>query len=331
MKLASICLAGLFVAASVCAAAEPAAAEKRTDEKDVEFRINGEAFGKKAIAAGLAECPSYNPDVCPTDMSAGWETRRARLIRYVPLRQFLDREGVAVSKKEIDEEIEIMKKDPNPFGKAPPKPISAVMVRDCITWSDLRLMLRVDLGMDKWAERQRKEKWPTEDSWKEYCRGEEKTFREQYGKFSRLSFSISRWPQGAKDEEDALRILKERADAAAKKLSSGEDFEKVAKDPAVAGEIAAAQILPLTAFGPDHTKALEKLAAGGTTDPMKTPFSWEIVRKERLAPEDLSEVLKLRFLVRTRVEAEKKVGSETKIEKVNWMGPDELRTLGSGM
>jgi hypothetical protein len=42
-------------------------------------------------------------------------------------------------------------------------------------------------------------------------------------------------------------------------------------------------------------------------------------------------VLKLRFLVRTRMETEKKVAEEAKIEKVNWMEPHDLRLLGSGM
>jgi hypothetical protein len=264
-------------------------------------------------------------------MTAGWEMRRKRLIRYVPLRQFLDREGITVTKKEIDAEIEIMKKDPNPFGKAPPKPVCAVMVRDVITWSDLRLMLRVDLGMDRWAEKQWKEKWPTEEEWKGYCRDEEKAFRERFGKFSRMSFSISKWPKGAKNEEEALRILKERADAAAKKLAAGGKFDEVVKDPAVNGEIAAASILPLAVFGPDHTESLKDLPVGGTTEPMKTPFSWEIVRRERLTPEDLQEVLKLRFLVETKMELQRKVAAEAKIEKVNWMSPHELRMLGSGM
>jgi hypothetical protein len=322
-------LSVFLIAAPVCIAAEPAAGKR--DEKDVEFRINGEAFGKRAMADSLAECPTYDPKVCPTDMTAGWEMRRARLMKYVPLRQFLDREGIKISKEEIDEEIERMKKDPNPFGKAPPKPVCAVMVRDCITWKDLRLMLRVNLGMEKWVERQWKEKWPTEEKWKEHCRDEENTFREGYGKFGRLSFSISKWPKGAKDEQDAMRILKKRADAAAKKLSSREDFEKVAKDPAVAGEIVPGRVLPLGIFGPEHTETLRKLPAGGTTEPIRTAFSWEIVRRERLTPEDLSEVLKLRFLVRTRMETEKKVAEEAKIEKVNWMEPHDLRLLGSGM
>jgi hypothetical protein len=318
-----------LVAASVCIAAEPDA--EKQDEKDVEFRINGEAFGKKAMADSLAECPGYDPKVCPTDMTAGWEMRRARLIRYVPLRQFLDREGIKISKEEIDREIERMKKDPNPFGKAPPKPVCAVMVRDCITWKDLRLMLRVDLGMEKWVEKQWKEKWPTEEEWKEHCRDEEKAFRERYGKFGRLSFSISKWPKGAKDEEDAMRILKERADAAAKKLSSGEGFEKVAKDPAVAGEIVPGRVLPLGLFGPEHTETLKKLPVGETTGSIRTPFSWEIIRMEKLTPKDLSEALKLRFLMQTRMQAQQKVTSEAKIEKVNWMEPDDLRLLGSGM
>jgi hypothetical protein len=329
MKIASISLAAFFAAASICTAAEPDTG--KPDEKDIEFRINGEAFGKKAMSEALADIPSYDPKVCPTDMSAGWEMRRTRLIRYVPIRQFLDKEGIEVTKEEIEAEIERMKKDPNPFGKAPPKPVCAVMVRDCITWSDLRLMLRVDIGMEKWVEKQWKEKWPTENEWKEYCTQEEKGFGESYGKFGRLSFSISKWPKGAKDEADALRILKERADAAAKKLSDGGKFEEVAKDPAVAGEIASTQILPYRALGPDHTETLKNLPVGGTTEPVKTPFSWEIIRREKLTPEDLSEALKLRFLMQLRMEAQQKVASEAKIEKVNWMTPDDLRHLGSGM
>ncbi|MFC1672195.1 peptidylprolyl isomerase [Planctomycetota bacterium] len=323
-------LLAIFITASVCIAGDPPAPEK-TDKKDVEFTINGEAFTKSSMMKGLGQCPAYNPAVCPTETSAGWIARRTRLIRCIPLRQFLDAEGVKVPKEAIDAVIEKMKKDPNPFGKQPPKPVTAVMVRDCITWDDLRLMIRVDIGMKKWVERQWTEKWPTAEKWKEHCRNEAAAFEEHYGRFSRLSFSISNWPPGAKDEADALKILKTRADEAKKRLDAKEDFDKVAKDPSVKAQTVPAQILPFRALGSDHADTLKQLGVGQTSDPIATRFSWEIVRREKLPPEDLSEVLKIRFLVQTQADAEKKVAAEAKIEKINWMGEDELYQLGPGL
>jgi hypothetical protein len=315
--------------AAVCQAAQPAGG--RPDQKDVEFRINGQAFGRRAMAEGLAECATYDPDVCPTDRAAGWEMRRTRLMRYVPLRQFLDAEGITVSKQDVDKRIEEMKKEPNPFGKAPPKPLRAVMVRDCMTWGDLRLMLRVHIGMERWARRQWKDRWPTEDAWKEYCLGERRTFLERFGKFTRLSFTLSRWPKGARDEQEAMRLLKKGADTAIERLNAGGRVQDVAQDPTINGKLVAAEILPLGAFGAGHTEMLRELAAGQAFGPIRTRFGWEVLVRKALSTQELSEALKLQFLVRTRIETERKIVSEARIEKVNWMEPDELRMLEPGL
>ena len=297
---------------------------------DVEFSVNGESVTRRFISDGLREANECAAEVCPTDPAAAWGIRRTRLIRLIPLRQFLDREGVAVTPDEIERRITAMKAEPNPFGRHPPKPLTHVMVRECMSWSDVRLLIRTDLGMQKWAEREWQRKWPSREAWAEYCRVEKTSFADRYGKFRRLSFSMSRWPKGAKDEEEALAMLKQEAERAKARLDAGETFAQAGASvlPAAgAADPAPAAVLPFDFLGPQQMDALRRLPAGETSAPLPARFSWEILRKETVSDEDMGEVLKREFVARKRLEAEDTVAKEAKLVQVHWTGGDETQTL----
>ncbi len=194
-------LAGPFLVARAPAAEAP------EEAREIEFRINGEAVSKASIAEGLKAAERAAPKVCPTGRMEGWRLRRARLIRLIPLRQFLKSERIEITAEEIDKRIEELKAQPNPFGRHPPKPLTHVMVRECISPGDLRLMVLVNAGMARWAEAQWKKKWPDAETWSDHCRAERPNLIREFGKFRWMSFSMSRWPKGAKDEGEALAML----------------------------------------------------------------------------------------------------------------------------
>jgi hypothetical protein len=279
------------------------------------------------MAAALAECATYHPAVCTTPLAAGWKIRRRRLMDIVPLRQFLDREGVKVSAKEIDAEIERMKKLPSPLGATPPRPLRAVMVRDCITWNDLRPMIRVDIGMKRWAETRWRKTWPTDVAWEEHCRREGRALRNRIARFRRLSFGLSPGPKGAADEDEAMSILKRRAADAARKLAAGTPLDAVAKDANVQGTVAA-EILPFDVFGPDRAHELRSLPLGKATSPISTRFGWHILLKEPLSASDRERELKSRFSSRTLAATVDEIVSGSKVEKVKCMAAEQLEPDG---
>ncbi len=224
----------------------------------------------------------------------------------VPIRQFLKKEGIEIAEKEISARIEALKEDPNPFGHYPPKPLTHVMVRECITWKDLRLMIITDIGMSMWVQRQWRQQFPTPQSWNAYCSGKSAEFRDQFGKFAIIPFTIGRWPKGAKDEDEAKAMLKKQAETARTRLMQGEATDFTAKEPKP-------EILPFSCFGEDNTPDIEKLAAGHVSRPLETRDGWYLLKRLALTDKDIADVLKNRYLSDTRNETENRIRAETVI------------------
>jgi hypothetical protein len=293
----------------------------------VEFRINGEAFTREGIAAGVKEASALAPEICPTDEAAGFEMRRKRLIELVPVRQFLEREKVEVAAAEIDARIAAMKAEPNPFGVSPPKPMHQVMARQVMSMDDVRLMVRIELGLAKWAEREWRKKWPTDKEWSAYVAEKRAGIEEEAGRFSRIPFSLSRWPKGAKDEDEALAMLKEQAAAARKRIAAGEAFEDVAAE--VRGvkkeALPAPAMVRYEILGEKTGAALREMPAGSVSEPLPSRSGWDLWRKEPLGDAEASAALKADFVAGLRAETLRRVAAEAKIEKVNWTEPGDGR------
>jgi hypothetical protein len=303
---------------------EPTELEKEGNAEDVEVKINGELLSKSYIKNGLGEINDYAPEVCPTEMPAAFQKRRERLISLVIMRQFLEKEKIVVSDEDVNQKIEQMKLEKNPFDRHPPKPLAHVMVRECIAWDDLKLMIRTDKGLQLWAERELLRRWPDDAAWKKYCQDERKTLEENFGAFLRISFSINNWPKGAKTEDEAMERLKASAEEAKKRVESGEDFKKIAReslgqdanDPIPA-------VLPFTILGEDNVERLKTLEPGAVSDPLRSPFSWELWQRTALTDEQLSRVLRDKFIFQAKMAAQQRLLKEAKLEEVNWTKFDE--------
>jgi hypothetical protein len=273
----------------------------------------------QSLLAGVEEASALAPDVCPTDTAAGCAARRERLLRLLPQRQFLDREGVEVAPAEIDARIAQMKRDPNPFGRHPPKPLLDVMTRECIPWEELRLMIRVDLGMRRWAERQWDRRWPSAAAWASRAAEQRTEFDRRYGRFRRLAFSLERWPAGARDEDEAMAALREQASRARERLDRGEDFDAVAAElrgPAAgAPGSGAGEVLPFTCLGDANVEALRGLAEGAASAPVQTRFAWIILRREPATDADVRQTLREEFILSVRSEKEKEIVSGARVEE----------------
>lgn len=279
------------------------------ESKDVvEFCINGEAVTKEFIEKGLLEASQCSPEVCPTDKVQGWKIRRERLIRLIPLRQFLDKENIKINDAVIEKQIEDMKKQPNPFGRHPPRRLEHVMVRECISWDDLKLMIRVEQGMIQWAEQQWQKKWGDKSQWDEYCTNHKTEFDANYGKFRVYNFSILDWPAGAKTEEEAIEKLKQKAFNVKENLDNGETVE----------EHGTISIIPYAFFGDSHTESLKKLQVDGHAEVLRMRFGWMVVKREKITQSEISDALKKKFIQQIRAETEERIAKETKLEKVAW-------------
>ena len=235
------------------------------------------------------------------------EKRIERLKILVPIRQFLEKEGIGIAKETISAQIETMKKDPNPFGRYPPKPLTHVMVRQCITWEDLRLMIMTDIGMSMWAKRQWRQQFPTPQSWSAHCSEKAAEFRDQFGKFTIIPFTINRWPKGAKDEDEAKAMLKKQAETARKQLMQGKTTDSSVKE-------LEPEILPFSCFGADNTSHMEELAVGSVSRPLKSGSGWYLLKRLFLTGEDIADVLKNKYLSDTRDETEDRIRTETVIK-----------------
>lgn len=225
----------------------------------------------------------------------------------VPIRQFLKREGIDITEEKISARKKAMENDPNPFDWYPPKSLTHVMAWESITWKDLRLMIMTDIGMSMWGEREWQRQFPTPQSWNAYCSEKSTEFRDQFGKFTVIPFIISRWPKGAKDEDEAKAMLKEQAKTARKQLMEGKTIDPAVKELKV-------EILPFSCFGEDNTSHLKELVAGHVSRPLKTGFGWYLLKRLSLTREDMADVLKKKYLFDTRYEAEDRISAETVIK-----------------
>lgn len=302
----------------------PAGQQKDDTEEQpiIEFKVNGEAVTRDFIQEGLDEANFCAPEVCPTDSISAWKMRQSRLIRLIPIRQFLEKENIIITKQTIEKQIEIMKAHPDPFKRYPPKPLSHVMVRECISWSDLRLMIRTDTGMQRWAEREWRRKWPTERKWKNYCKTKNQDFNSRFGKFRRMSFTFMQWPKGANNETEALKLLKVQADAAKKSMDAGQDFINVAQKcfPYLEkrnNNAITAITLPFDFLGLNHAETLRNLKIGQCSKPLKTRMSWELVKREPATNIDIGIILKKEFIYHIRKETEQMISAKTNLIRIN--------------
>lgn len=277
-------------------------------EDVVEFRINGESVTKESIEKGLVEASQCSPEVCPTDKAQGWKIRRERLIRLIPIRQFLDKENIKINDAVIEKQIEDMKQQPNPLGRHPPRRLEQVMVRECISWDDLRLMIRVEQGMTQWTEQQWQKKWGDKSQWEKYCTNHKADFEAKYGKFRIYNFSIFDWPAGAKTEEEAIEKLKLKAFNVKENLDNGKAVE----------EHGTISIIPYAFWEESHAENLKKLQIDGPAEVLRMRFGWMVVKREKITQSEISDVLKKDFIQQIRAEAEERIAKETKLEKVAW-------------
>lgn len=316
----AIVLAGLAIV--LAAAAARAGEEPSRAAGTVEFRINGEDVTREAILAGVREAAAGAPEICPTDEASAFEMRRARLVELIPVRQFLDREGVAVPAAEIDARIEAMKADPNPFGVSPPKPMNQVMARRAMSPDDVRLAVRIELGLARWAERERLKKWPSGKEWAAHAADRRAAFEKEHARLSRISFSLSRWPKGARDEPEALELLRQQAAAARRRIAAGESFEALAAEVRGVNREALPEpaVVPYAALGGETAEALRKLPEGGVSDPLPSPVGWSLWRKEPMSDAQASEAIKRDFLAGLQAEALRRIAAEARLEKVDWTG-----------
>ncbi len=289
-----------------------------TVQDEIEFWVNGEAVSKRFLIEGIEQANRCAPEVCPTDPMTGREIRRNRLIRLLPMRQFLDREGIEVRNDEIDARIQEMERHPNPFGVSPPKPLAHVMVRQCLPMEDLRLLVRIELGMQKWALREWERRWGKAQAWESYCTEKRTAWEERCGKFRRLWFSLEQWPAGARDEDEAMERLKERAEKAWQAMEEAERFQPVADGAVRAGEARlseSAVILPYDFWGPEQVARIRGLKVGKFSEPIRTRFGWEIVLREAITDEDVRAALKADFLKQCREDMETRITREAEVRK----------------
>lgn len=294
-----------------------AGAEEQKAET-VEFKINGEAVTKESLVKGLSEVNEAAPEVCPTETPSAIRLRRDRLVSLLPVKQFLAKEGIAVKDYEIEKRLDEMKADPDPFRQSPPKPLKHVMVRQAITFPDVKLMILTELGMQKWVEREWRKKWPTDKEWMTYCGEERAVFDKEFGKFTVLHFSLASWPKGAKDETEAMEILGKQAEAAKKMLDAGESFEKVAAELKGGKEAPKPALLPVGFLGEKNADAVRGIPEGKTSEPLRTPMAWLLVRRDAVADEDISLALKQRWQAKLRADTMQKIAGDAKLEKINW-------------
>jgi parvulin-like peptidyl-prolyl isomerase len=226
----------------------------------------------------------------------------------VPIRQFLEEEEISVPKEKIDARIENLKQDPNPFGGYRPIPLIEVMVRECITWEDLRLMITADMGMSMWVERQWQEEFPTPESWTGYCREKDAECRGRFGKFVIIPFTMNHWPEGAKNETEARSILKKQAETAKEQLTRG-----TSTDPSI--QELEPRVIPFSYFGEDQASHLRELTRGHVSRPLETRFGWYLLKRDSMTAKDVSDLLKDMFLSDAREETENRISTEAVIEE----------------
>jgi hypothetical protein len=284
-------------------------------DRKVAVIINGEPVYEADLVAGLPA------DAFQETLDEARLSRLDRLYRDIPLQQFLRREKIEVTQKEIDDDIADLKKNP-PAAGCPCcryESLEQFMKLNFITPAELERMSRSQLGLRKHLDAEWQKAYPTAEARAALLKEKRPDFEKKYTKAYHIFFNEAQDPAAKRDAAGVSAKKRKLAEEAWNRLQKGEAFEAVAKAMSE-DKVSAAQggflgFVPGNVFGKDFAAALAQLTPGTYSKPVESTWGYHIIRREAMTDEDLLSILKDDFQGDKATELLDKLDAARKVEQ----------------
>ena len=287
---------------------------KPVQKDPIAIIVNGEAIHESDIAVQLPK------DVFGISQEQVRQGKLQTKVEAVLIRQFLQKEKIAVTDAEIDAQIQALRENPPTAGCACCRfqSLEQYMQANFMDMKELRFLVANGIGF----ERHMLNLWNTE-----YPAGEKQTnliaqeharVEKEYVRVSHVFFNTFQNPDFMKDPDGVRKAAEDKAKAVAARLEKGEAFEALAKevsDDAVSkpqgGELGC---IPADAFGLLFAAAVSKLKVGQYSEPVESPWGYHVVRREAMTESDFLGILKEEYLSRQREQVMNTIHANAKVE-----------------
>jgi hypothetical protein len=296
-------------------ATAPVAPAAPAGDRKVAVIINGEPVYEDNLTGGLPA------DAFQETLDEARLSRLDRLYRTIPLEQFLRREKIEVTQKEVDDDIADLRKNPPAAGCACCRyeSIEQYMKLNYITPAELERMSRTQLGIRKYLEAEWQKAYPTAESRAALLKEKRPDFEKKYTKAYHIFFNAFQDPEFKKDAEAVTKKKQKLAEQAWNRLQKGEAFDAVAKAMSE-DRVSAAQggflgYVPQNIFGKEFGSALVALAPGTYSKPVQSTWGWHIIRRDAMTDDDLLSILKDDLLGQKATKVFDRLDEERKVEQ----------------
>ena len=296
-------------------ASAPATPPIAAGDRKVALFINGEPVYEDDLTAGLP-AGAFQETLDDAKLS-----RLDRLYRDLPLLQFLKRENIEVTQKEIEADIADLKKNP-PAAGCPCcryESIEQFMKLNYITPAELERMSRSQLGLRKFLDTEWQKAYSTAEARAALLKEKRPDLEKKFTKAYHIFFNEAQDPAFKRDAAAVSEKKRKLAEEAWTRLQKGETFEAVAKTMSE-DKVSAAQggflgFVPQDAFGKAFADTLAQLAPGACSKPVESTWGYHIIRREAMTDDDLLTILKDDFQGRKATELLDKLDGERKVEQ----------------
>jgi len=301
------------------------ATAKPVQKDPVAIIVNGEAIHESDIAVQLPkEAFGISQE----------EVRQAKLqtkIEAVLIRQFLQKEKIAVTDAEVDVQIQALRENPPTAGCSCCRfqSLEQYMQANFMDMKELRLLVTNGIGFERHLQNLWNNECPAGEKQTKLIAQEHARIEKQYVRVSHIFFNTFQNPDFDKDPDGVRKAAEDKAKAVAARLQKGEAFEALAKElsedavsKSQGGELGC---IPANVFGYPFAAAVSKLKVGQYSEPVESPWGYHVIRREIMKDEDYLAVLKDEFVNKQREEVVNNIHAKAKVEL-----PDATQLSGGG-
>ncbi len=265
--------------------------------------VNGETISREDVDAGIGR------DLIGSMLEDVRQTRLDHLISSLAVRQYLAKQGVSVTDTAVDQKVADLRKNPPSSGGCPCctyKSLDGFMAANSMCLSDLRNIVRNDLGMTKHVDALWNAEFPPGAERGKLAANERSRVEQTYTKMSHIFFKTAQQPDFAEYPDAVREKAKGKAMDVWQRLQKGDDFAKLAEntseDFTTRSKGGSLGCIPKDTFGRDVQNACEAAKLGDATPPVESPWGFHVIRCQRLTEANVVDILRTEYLNRKEAE-----------------------------
>ncbi len=319
---AAICLAMASMLAS-CLSAQSTTAGSSEKPGQVAATVNGEPIYKQDILDGIPA------DVDPEFVGDLRDTKLQRCITHMLIFQLAKAQKITYSDAEADKRVNYMRENPPSLGCACCRypSLESFMQVNGFTLKELKQDIETKLILEQYADRLWEAKYSSEQARKKLIGEQREQAEKYYARIWHIFFNIIQKPDYPAQPTKVSDEMKTKAEAAWKRLQSGEPFADIARqvseDQLSRDKGGALGLASKYAFGPEFADAVSQLKSGEYSKPFRSAWGYHIAKVEPLTDNDILEIAKMDFEDESSQKVVSKLQKQAKI--VISEKPDQLQ------